>query len=663
MKSTRSHCKRAQGLALLLPAACLIAVATALFYWLPGSGACTNDAQFMVDISQPEKSQNIPGNIITKVWRVRNSGTCSWTTGYKLAKVGGNLPITNKVQGLPAPLDPQRSIDLAVSFAVPQTAGEYTGEWRLQSPAGVPFGPKLTLNLVVVEPELDGALPQLLALGGMGGGGGGGQCDGHPAPAGGTPSLSVYVTNAANRVVCFDNFPSADAYKLWVEDPAGNVYFDESGVYARNGGADIYLQSPAPRGEWRVTASGGGAINSTTFQVSDADFKGLAGAVKRVEIIGDSPLQDPLVFHAGETITVYGTGFPADQVLPVGIYNADQTLRYATAAQSDGNGQFLLKLPVLSNWLIGDFTDIPGLGLTYEVYVLSKMEAAYEGYAPTDLAVDWASTRFVVEEGAPRVQLSAPPIPNRGGPVDSTEGGASTGDGAPTSSADGGWAAIPPGDFTMGSDDANLQQTLDECNSTEGNCERDWFSSETPQRVEATGAYEIMRQEVTNGEYSRCMEAGGCGAARKSFRNNADAEAAGYFGPEYPVTGVTWQDAANYCSWAGGRLPTEFEWEKAARGTDGRRYPWGNAWQPGAANLHTFQLAPVGSYPDGRCPYGIDDLAGNVVEWTATIDPKGRAILRGGGFESNYFRGRTTDRGTKLAPDFANFDIGFRCVR
>ncbi|MFN8469194.1 MAG: SUMF1/EgtB/PvdO family nonheme iron enzyme [Caldilineaceae bacterium] len=656
MTSATRRCKLGKRLAKLLSAACMISVAAVLLYWLPGIGACTNDAQFMVDISQPEKSQNIPGNIITKVWRVRNSGTCPWTTGYKLAKVGGDLPITNKVQALPAPLEPQRSIDLSVSFTVPKAAGEYTGEWRLQSPSGAYYGPKLTVNIVVVEPELDGALPQLLTLGGMGGGGGG-PCEGHPAPAGGTPSLSVYVTHTANRVVCFDNFPDADSYKIWVEDPVGNVYFDESALYTLNSEAEIYLQSPAPRGEWRVTVSGGGAINSTTFQVSNADFKKPTSEVKSVEIISDTPLQDPLYFHAGETITLLGIGFPANQVLPVGIYNDDQTLRYATTAHTDADGQIMLKLPVLSNWLIGDFRDESSQAFTYELYVLSEMATAYHGYAATFLASDYASTRFVVLQGAPRVELTAPPIPNRGGPV------GPSGSGTPVVGSNANWVAIPAGEFTMGSDEANLQQTLDECNSTEGNCERDWFASETPQRDESTGAYSIMRQEVTNGEYSRCVEAAGCTAARKSFRNNADAESAGYFGPEYPVTGVTGQDAANYCSWAGGRLPTEFEWEKAARGTDGRRYPWGNSWQAGAANLHTFQLFPIGSFPNGRSPFGIDDMAGNVVEWTATIDQRGRAILRGGGFESNYFRGRATDRGTKLAPDFANFDIGFRCVR
>nr|MDP9178064.1 bifunctional serine/threonine-protein kinase/formylglycine-generating enzyme family protein [Gemmatimonadota bacterium] len=182
-------------------------------------------------------------------------------------------------------------------------------------------------------------------------------------------------------------------------------------------------------------------------------------------------------------------------------------------------------------------------------------------------------------------------------------------------------------------------------------------------------AFGVGQHEVTVGEYEKFVQAGRTPAPWKNRAALRDDD---------PVTGVTWAEAASYCAWKhpdGGRLPREEEWEAAARGTDGRMYPWGNAWDASATNTGSRQNSParVSSYPRGRTPLGIDDLIGNVWEWTASqykpyssssTESGSLYVIRGGAFNSydqiatSVFRGRAQ-------PAAAREDLsatGFRCV-
>ena len=237
---------------------------------------------------------------------------------------------------------------------------------------------------------------------------------------------------------------------------------------------------------------------------------------------------------------------------------------------------------------------------------------------------------------------------------------------------------VPAGEFEMGSNE---------------------YEDEKPIHTIYLDAFWIDKTEVTNVMFQAFVEANGYktdaendGASNVykdgSWEDTAGADWQHPQGPgsslsglgNHPVIHASWNDASAYCKWAGKRLPSEAEWEKAARGTDGRTYPWGESINSSLANydLNVGGTVEVGSYLDGASPYGALDMAGNVWEWvndwygavyygsSPDSNPSGPSsgdlrVLRGGSWDYNGYYARSAYRNSRY-PNGTSYSYGFRCA-
>ena len=260
---------------------------------------------------------------------------------------------------------------------------------------------------------------------------------------------------------------------------------------------------------------------------------------------------------------------------------------------------------------------------------------------------------------------------------------------------------IAAGRFRIGATEDDVELATRLCQETIGagrpyGCQKELFLVELPDRTVFVSAFSIDRVEVTVDAYRRCVRAGGCAPDPIVEQDPR------LLHPDLPMTSVTWNEAVAFCAWRGARLPTEAEWERAARGQDGRRWPWGRVPREDLSNHGRFHLigqlsplpmpvieadasdgfallAPVGSFRQGASPDGVLDMAGNASEWTAdaydetapqlrtSVNPRGPRVgpyrvLRGGSWRTPIVFQRTTWR-DPAPPDLRSPEVGFRCAK
>jgi len=234
-------------------------------------------------------------------------------------------------------------------------------------------------------------------------------------------------------------------------------------------------------------------------------------------------------------------------------------------------------------------------------------------------------------------------------------------------------ALIPAGEFIMGTDKIDEENTHRKIGAV-----KPLYLDQHPMRRIDLDAFYIDKYEVTNEEYERFLNLSGYDEVPGHWENGTYADGT----EKYPITHVTWREAFTYALWANKKLPTEAQWEKAARGTDGRIFPWGNNYQKGKSNIDidgVRALAKVGSYSGDSSPYEVYDMAGNVMEWTMDWylpypgntykNPRfGRLlkVLRGNAFQKagHYFLDayRYSFFRTEADPNDYFENVGFRCV-
>ncbi|MBI5880112.1 MAG: SUMF1/EgtB/PvdO family nonheme iron enzyme [Chloroflexi bacterium] len=300
-------------------------------------------------------------------------------------------------------------------------------------------------------------------------------------------------------------------------------------------------------------------------------------------------------------------------------------------------------------------------GLLLLLIVLLLLGCSFEADTPappTATPAAAAPTIIYTPQSLPTIATQPPPPPPTRAATATAAPVAAGSTPVPQAAINSEMVDIPAGPFKMGSDNG--------------------APDAKPQSEVNLPAYRIDKFEVINADFKKFADATGYKTESEKSGDTDTWLSYAKSKDQNPVVKVSWNDADAFCKWAGKRLPTEQEWEKAARGADGRAYPWGNDFDPKKANSKEGGVRAttvVGSYGAGASPFGVQDMAGNVSEWTASepavypggartgkIFTPGTRIVRGGGWfdTKEYVSAFVRNSGVLSA---ANDDLGFRCAK
>lgn len=291
----------------------------------------------------------------------------------------------------------------------------------------------------------------------------------------------------------------------------------------------------------------------------------------------------------------------------------------------------------------------------------SSGSSEQSGPTPTKIILETPTPKAAPSTPTPKPSPTPMPTPEPVEAVATTEGEVAEPTAVPEPAGpmlDVEMVLVPAGPFIMGSDNGDTE--------------------DAPSQSVDLPAFEIDKFEVTNDDFALFAADTGYVTAVEEAGSKSWKDYAADRG-NHPVVKVTWNDAVAFCEWAEKRLPTEQEWEKAARGDDGRAYPWGNDFDPTLANVKDTGLrstTAVGSFPGGATVYGAEDMGGNVWEWTSSwfkVYPGGAdsnpyygerfRVTRGGAWFEEAAQLTTFNRNAADPEITANDDLGFRCAR